>query len=85
MVKQSDAMLTFSSQIKRSLSVSGYKVRFTDDASYTYCGSALPGSATSSALWMIKRINNSTGDIDFADGNLKFDNIFDNCGDLTYS
>lgn len=54
-----------------------------------YLGYALPGSATSSPVWLIKKMsydvsNRFTGST-FADGNSEFDNIWDNRASLTYS
>ena len=59
-----------------------------DEASstVTYIGSAAPGSATSSALWRIKKIE-KTGNVTsilFADSNELFDNIWDNRAGLVY-
>ena len=53
----------------------------------TYIGEALPGTATSSASWSIKRLT-ETGDdlvLVWADGNSDFDNIWDNRAALSYS
>lgn len=85
MVEQDDPMLTFSSQVKRSISVSGYKLRFDDGDTYTYVGVAKPGTATSAASWQIKRITDATGDVDWAVGDIKFTNIWDNRTSLSYS
>ena len=85
MVTQDNPPTTFSSQVKRSVSVSAYKARFSDDGTYTYSGLAVPGTATSDAAWQIKRINNSTGDIDWAGGTLAFTKIWDNRASLSYS
>jgi hypothetical protein len=53
-----------------------------------YVGDALPGTTTSDANWRIKQItwvgNNATS-ILWADGNTKFDNVWDNRTLLTYS
>ena len=56
----------------------------------TYVGKAVPGSATSSAVWQIKKIDESgTGGIElvilWADGNKNYDNIFDDRTTLNYS
>ena len=58
-----------------------------------YVGKARPGLASSSAGWQIKRITiTDTGspsklsvDVEFADGNPDFDNIYDNRESLSYS
>jgi len=52
---------------------------------YTYVGYAEPGTATSSASWHIQRINATTGDTLFADGNTIYDNVWDNRTSLSYS
>lgn len=52
----------------------------------TYIGNAAPGTATSSALWRVKKIDTSSGTaITFADGNDLFDNVWDNRASLSYS
>jgi hypothetical protein len=57
------------------------------DSSTTYLGEAEPGSATSSAVWRIKKIVETGPDvaITWADGNESFDNIWDNRLSLSYS
>lgn len=54
----------------------------------TYIGEAVPGSASSAAVWRIKRMDES-GDpeiiITWADGDESFDNIYDNRASLSYS
>ena len=53
-----------------------------------YVGKAAPGTATSAALWQIKRLTyTSAGDVtvEVADGDLDFDNVWDNRASLTYS
>lgn len=59
------------------------------DGSNLYVGYAVPGTATSSASWKIKRIVSSGTPTDysarFADGNTNFDNIWDNRASLSYS
>lgn len=55
--------------------------------SVTYIGYAAAGSATNAASWKIKKIT-TTGDdiaITWADGNILFDNVWDNRASLTYS
>jgi hypothetical protein len=61
-----------------------------DDAgsSVTYIGKAAPGSATSSALWQIMKLDEASSpdfSLKWADGNGNFDNIWDNRSSLTYS
>lgn len=61
------------------------KVKNTSDATYNYTGLAAPGSATSSAVWMIFRTHKTTGDVDHADGDHNYDNIWDSATGLSYS
>ncbi len=60
-----------------------------DDAGggVTYVGKAVAGSATSGAVWQIQRITESDQDliIQWADGNINFDNVWDNRASLSYS
>jgi len=55
----------------------------------TYIGEADPGSATSSAVWRIKRMDESSTNPDliikWASGNDNFDKIWDNRLSLSYS
>jgi len=57
------------------------------DSSTTYVGWAPIGSSTSSAVWRIKKIYTSgtVTTITWADGNAKFDNVWDNRASLSYS
>lgn len=64
---------------------SGLKQRVDEQSTYTYIGRASPGSATSADTWQIKRITNASGDIDWADGNIDFDNVWDDRAGLSYS
>lgn len=61
------------------------RVDETTNATYTYVGKAVPGTATSSAYWQIFRFE-TTGDLNkvFADSNDKFDNVWDNRDSLSY-
>ena len=66
---------------------SQYALRL-DEASATvsYIGEATTGSATSSAVWRIKKMDTTTGTvITWADGNDNFDNVWDNRASLSYS
>ena len=54
-------------------------------ATLMYVGEAAAGSATASAVWRIKRIDTTSGiDLRWADGNIHFDNVWDNRASLTY-
>lgn len=59
------------------------------DANTTYIGKVKFGSstATSSAIWSIKRvtISGAVTTINFADGDTNYDNIWDNRASLSYS
>lgn len=56
------------------------------DTNITYVGEALPGTATSGALWRIQSINETSGTVvTWADGDSNFDNIWDNREGLSYS
>ena len=52
----------------------------------TYVGKAPPGSITSEARWQVSRIvvAGGTTTVTWADGNLTYDNIWDNRASLTY-
>lgn len=68
---------------------------FTGRAAYDansnlqYYGEAMPGSATSAAVWRIKKLtydsSNNLLSILWADGDDQMDNIWDNYASLTYS
>lgn len=66
----------------------GY-ISLVDEASstVTYLGKAVPSSITSAAVWQIQRISVSgtITAIELADGNAKFDNIWNNRASLSYS
>lgn len=64
-----------------------YTIRF-DNSAYpiSYVGKADIGSATSSPLWQIFKLDETSGAITtFADGNASFDNVWDNRTSLSYS
>lgn len=55
------------------------------DSQIEYIGIAVIGSATSAAVWKIKRVTYTTGTvIEYADSDEDFDNIFDNREALAY-
>lgn len=56
-------------------------------AGTVYIGKAAIGTATSAAQWQVQKILTSGGvtTITWADGNQKFDNIWDNRASLSYS
>ena len=62
------------------------EVDTTSTANTVYIGKALVGTANTAAGWMIKSINTATGaSTNFADGDARFDNIWDNRTSLSYS
>lgn len=52
-----------------------------------YEGFAVPGTATSAASWLIRRYTWTDGfpDVEYANGESKFDQIWDNRDSLSYS
>lgn len=52
-----------------------------------YIGIAKPGSATSAAIWQIRRIlpSGTVQQIQWANGNEKYINVWDNRNSLSYS
>ena len=62
--------------------------KLVDDVGQTlYIGEADAGSARSAAVWRIRRVTESGQDVDieWADGNTDFDNIWDDRTTYTYS
>lgn len=54
----------------------------------TYVGKATAGTATSTAIWQIQRLTSTAGGnltIEYADGNILYDNVWDNRASLSYS
>jgi hypothetical protein len=52
----------------------------------TYVGEAVAGSSTSGPVWLIKKIDETSGiSITYADGNTNYDNVWDSRASLTYS
>lgn len=62
--------------------------QYTDVASgtVTYVGESEPGTATSAAGWRIQRktTSGSLTKVEWADGNGRFDNVWDNRASLNY-
>jgi hypothetical protein len=55
-------------------------------ANITYIGKATIGSATSSAVWQIQRLDESSGLVKtWADSNASFDNVWDDRASLSYA
>lgn len=65
------------------------KFAFREDpatATVTYYGWALPGSAETSAVWRIMKMDTTSGTVTtWADGNSNFDNVWANRTTLTYT
>jgi len=57
------------------------------DATTTYIGSAVAGSATSGAVWAVQRLTTSGADltVEWADGDAETNNVWDNRASLSYS
>ena len=72
-----------------TISFGGFKfaLRLDTVGDVDYVGEATIGSTTSAAVWRIKKVDNTGGDLilQWADGNASFDNIWDNRLSLTYS
>lgn len=60
-------------------------VRYDEGATYTYIGDAAAGADEADAVWRIKRLTNATNTIVFADGDGRFDNVWDDRASITYS
>jgi len=59
-----------------------------EDAAYKYFGEAEPGTALTSGTWRVSRMNKTTLQIEWVDGNGEFDNVFTSLvvvAALTYS
>ena len=62
-----------------------YVVDSVTDTTF-YLGKAAPGTATNSASWQIIKIDESAGTVTtWADGNIDFDNVWDDRQSLSYS
>lgn len=69
--------------------ITGKRVTAIDEvnANLTYIGFAKLGTATSDGFWQIFRIQKigSQTLIQYADGNTRYDNVWDNRASLTYT
>lgn len=74
---------------KRAFLSNGPTAIKLDEASttITYVGEAKVGTAASASKWRIFRMTDSSGDLDieYADGNDKFDNVWNDRASLSYS
>jgi len=74
--------------VSREDVVDGFSVKVEELAGgITYVGKAEVGSLSSNPVWKIMKITESSGttDVEYADGNDYFDNIWDNRASLNYS
>jgi hypothetical protein len=63
-----------------------YTIEILTVGYYTYIGRASIGSSVYSAVWQIKRLDESSGiTILWADGNTNYDNVWHNAQSLNYS
>ena len=75
---------------KRVLMVEGYTQRmaYTSQGLPEFIGLATTGSLTSGAVWQIRKLvysGTNITEIIWADGDLNFDNVWDNHASLSYS
>jgi len=85
-----DLVVTFDGEevttkgIKYTLSM-----EYDGGSNLVYLGKALPGASKASAVWQIIKLtydgSGNPTDIQWADGNENFDNIWDNRASLSYS
>lgn len=64
------------------------KIAYTASGFAEYLGFAVPGSSAASAVWLIKKLTysgTSVTDIQFANGSLAFDQIWNDRVGLSYS
>ncbi len=55
-------------------------------ATLSYIGEAAPKSSTSGAVWRIRRLDTTSGvEMLYADGDTRFDNVWDDRASLTYT
>lgn len=89
--KQAAEQAETNSGAKKTLSPGDFliqKLAYTSSGFVEYQGFAIPGSATSAGVWLIKKLTYSgtnVTDIKFANGSLALDQIWDNREDLSYS
>lgn len=58
------------------------------DGNVVYQGSAAAGSSKAASVWRIVKMVYASGnltDVQYADGNINFDNVWDNRASLNYS
>ena len=64
-----------------------YTVLLDEQGAITYVGKAAPNTQTSAPAWQIRRIQTvgSLVSVEYADGNNRFDKIWDDRASLSYS
>jgi hypothetical protein len=65
-----------------------YQKRIDDAGSgVTYVGKTSPGGSSAASIWQIQKITESSGDVTilWADGDVSYDNVWDNRAALSYS
>lgn len=66
-----------------------FKVEYDGSNNPIYMGTALPGSATSDPKWQIRKLtfdgSNNPTDMQYANGSIEFDKIWDDRASLAYS
>lgn len=84
---QAQQELQANSEGKLTVASDAYSLslRYAEDATYTYIGDALPGTAGSSPKWRIQRLTNATTTIEYAEGTSEFDKVWDNRELYNYS
>lgn len=63
----------------------GYSVIIDDTGTYQYFGKAYPGADSTKPIWQISRLTVANPQaLKWADGDDKYDNVWDNRASLTY-
>lgn len=88
--EQSPGFATESTLTLISNELKTYAIQYavnSGDSTITYVGKAVAGSSLASAVWQIKQITDTSGDlsIQFADGDSNFNNVWNNRESLSYS
>ena len=60
-------------------------VRYETDATYDYYGFAVPGSSTASAVWKVFRLNRTTQELLYANGNEGYENLGSGFAGMAYA
>lgn len=82
----SGATINPATEEKQDAIIGNFALKLVEVGSVTYLGKAPIGSSTSSAVWQVKKIDETSGlVVTWADGNDLFDNIFDDYLTLSYS